>query len=150
MGDESLAEAAVLGSGTILAAFAARAALCRRSVAARHSRSTNCLLADRENPNSEEFVMFGPLSVLGSVSECGVCIGIDLYLLVTVHTESLSVIGRLHLDLKSSDAPPIVVARLSVLQTRVKPKRENVRKDGRHGDTRRRRAFASESAVQRS
>ena len=105
VGDESLAEAAVLGSGTLLAAFAARAALCRRSVAARHSRSTSCLLADRENPNSEEFVMFGPLSVLGSVSECGVCIGIDVYLLGTVHTESLSVIGRLHLDLKSSDAP---------------------------------------------
>ena len=56
MGDESLAEAAVLGSGTILAAFAARAALCRRSVAARHSRSTSCLLADRENPNSEKNV----------------------------------------------------------------------------------------------
>ena len=48
VGDESLAEAAVLGSGTMLAAFAARAALCRRSVAARHSRSTSCLLADRE------------------------------------------------------------------------------------------------------
>ena len=107
VGDESLAEAAVLGSGTILAAFAARAALCRRSVAARHSRSTNCLLADRENPNSEEFVMFGPLSVLGSVSECGICIVTDLYLLGTVHTESLSVIGRRHPDLKSSDAPLI-------------------------------------------
>ena len=105
VGDESLAEAAVLGSGTILAAFAARAALCRRSVAARHSRSTNCLLADRENPNSEEFVMFGPLSVLGSVSECGVCIVTDLYLLGTVHTESFSVIRGLYRTLKSSDAP---------------------------------------------
>ena len=110
VGDESLAEAAVLGSGTILAAFAARAALCQRRAAARHSRFTSCLpcclRADCENPNSEEFVMFGLLSVRGSVPECGVCIGIDLYLLVTVHTESLSVIGRLHLDLKSSDAPP--------------------------------------------
>ena len=48
VGDESLAEAAVLGSGTILAAFAARTALCRRCVAARHSRSTSCLLADRD------------------------------------------------------------------------------------------------------
>ena len=48
VGDESLAEAAVLGSGTILAAFAARTALCQRCVAARHSRSTNYMLADRE------------------------------------------------------------------------------------------------------
>ena len=105
VGDESLAEAAVLGSGTILAAFAARAALCRRSLAARRSRSTSCLLADRENPNSEEFVMFGPLSVLGSVSECGICIVTDLHLLGTVHTESFSVIRGLYRNLKSSDAP---------------------------------------------
>ena len=74
-------------------------------MAARHSRSTNCLLADRENPNSEEFVMFGPLSVLGSVPECGVCIVTDLYLLGTVHTESFSVIRGLYRTLKSSDAP---------------------------------------------
>ena len=79
VGDESLAEAAVLGSGTMLAAFAARAALCRRSVAARHSRSTNCLLADCENPNSEEFVMFGPLSVLGSACRSAVFASVSIY-----------------------------------------------------------------------
>ena len=63
-------------------------------------------MVDRYSTATEEFVMFGLLSVLGSVPECGACIVIDLYLLGTVHTESFSVIRGLYQTLKFSVAPP--------------------------------------------